>query len=185
MTDKCAPDDPRRCHGTTPDGQCQYLAMEGSEFCQFHSGKRRGNKQFEQKKTERYIIENQELRQAYLRQKDDRDYLNMKEEINLVAGFLEIRLNTIKTDADKVMAVGHIDMLTKRLESMKINLLKLQQSLGMVLGKDDMRALARLMAEILDEELEGVDKKEERMDAICERLFHAIEDAGRHSEGTE
>ena len=182
MTDKCDPDDPRRCHGTTPDGQCQYLAMEGSEFCQFHSGKRRGNKQFEQKKTERYIIENQELRQAYLRQKDDRDYLSMKDEINLVAGYLEIRLNAIRTDADKIMAVDAVDKLTKRLESMKINLLKLQQSLGMVLGKDEMRALAGHMAEILDEELEGVDKKEERMDAIVERLYHAIENAGKPAE---
>lgn len=182
MTDKCAPDDPRRCQGTTPDGQCQYLGMEGSNFCPFHSGQMRGNNQLEKAKTERYIIENQELRQAYLRQKDDRDYLSMKDEINLVAGYLEIRLNTIKTDADKIMAVGAVDVLTKRLESMKINLLKLQQSLGMVLGKDELRVLARTMAEILDEELEGIDKKEERMDAICERLFHAVEDAGRPAE---
>lgn len=185
MTDKCAPDDPRRCHGTTPDGQCQYLALEGSEFCQFHSGKRLGNKQFEEKKTERYILENQALRQSYLRQKDDREYLSMKDEINLLTGFLEKRLNIMQTDADVIMATGHVTVLMQRLESMKINLLKLQQSLGMVLGKDEMRALARLMAEILDEELEGVDKKEERMDIIVERLFHAIEDAGRHPEETE
>lgn len=179
MTDKCAPDDPQRCQGTTPDGQCQYLAMEGSNFCPFHSGKRRGNNQLQEKKKERYIIENQELRQCYQRQLDDRGYLGLRDEIALLTGILEKRLNVAKTDADHIMATGQAIVLTQRLESMKINLMKLQQSLGMVLGKDELRVLARTMAEILDQELEGVDKKEERMDAICERLFHAIEDAGR------
>lgn len=178
MSEKCSPDDPRRCQGVTPNGQCQYIATEGAKFCRYHS-RGASERKLEQHRIERYLIDNEELRKSYLRQAGDTHYLDLKDEISLTHAMIERRLNTIKTDADMVMAVGPFTQLIQRLESMKISLMKLQQQLGLVLGKDELRQLAAVMAQILDEELEGIDGKEERMDNICERLFVAIEKAGR------
>ena len=173
------PDDPNRCHGTDNNGQCRYVAVPGSNFCEYHKGMRKGGEKAQASKGERYLIDQQELRRSYLRQQDDQDYLSLKDEILLVQAVLERRLNSIRTDVDVQMAVGPVSQLIQRLESMKLNLMKIQQQLGLVLGKDQLRSLARNMAEILDHELDGIEDKEDRMERICEKLFEAIEDAGK------
>ena len=179
MTEKCNTDDPRRCQSVTRDGQCRYLSVEGSEHCAYHNGNQRGGNQLEQRKKDRYLIDQADLRQSYERFNDDKGYLGLKDEISLLSMILQKRINSIQSDADNMMAVGHINILTQRLESMKINLIKFQTSLGLVLGKDELRILARNMAQILDEELEGLPDKAARMDRIVERLFSEIENAGR------
>ena len=98
---------------------------------------------------------------------------------------VERRLNAIKTDADVMMAVGPFNNLMQRLESMKISLMKLQQQLGLVLGKNELRLLAIDVADILSDELDDVDRKEERIDRIIEKLFIAIENAGGKEEENE
>ncbi len=181
MSEKCSPDDQNRCQGVTGDGQCQYLAGEGGKFCNYHSkGGVSRNKQ--KRDVERYLIQDEELRKAYNRQKDDKGYLSLKEEIYLIHVLLEKRMNMIKDDATCMMAVGPVTQLVQRLESMKISLMKIQQQLGLVLGKDELRQLAHTIADILSEELDGIDDKEKRMENICERLFTAIEGAGQQSE---
>lgn len=179
MTQKCSSDDPCRCKGTTKDGQCRYLSVEGSEYCNYHNGADRGGRRFKEEKRERYLIDNQQLRESYLRQRDDTHYLDLKDEILLVQAVLERRLNSIKNEADMQMAVGHVTQLVKQLESMKLNLMKIQQQLGLVLGKDELRVLARNIAGILDEELDGIEDKEDRIERICERMILEIESAGQ------
>ena len=178
MSDKCQPDDPQRCQGVTPNGQCEYLSVTGSNRCEYHS---QGNakKKLETKKVERYLIDNEHLRKSYLRQNNDAHYLDLKDEIALTHAMIERRLSMIQTDQDMIMAVGPFTALVQRLESMKISLMKLQQQLGLVLGKEELRNLAGLFAQILDEELEGMDDKEERMEAMLERLVVAIEEAAK------
>lgn len=181
MGEKCSPDDPRRCTGVTPHGQCEYLAVEGSDTCEYHSGGHNERK-LRRKRIERYLIDNEELRKSYLRQNNDAHYLDLKDEISLTHAMIERRLNAIKTDADVMMAIGPFTQLVQRLESMKISLMKLQQQLGLVLGKDELRQLAVQFAEVLDNELDGIEDKEERMDRILEQLVVAIEAAGKKGE---
>jgi len=177
MSDKCSPDDPQRCQGVTTDGQCQYLSVAGHDRCEYHS-KGGGKRKLEQKRIERYMIDNEELRKSYLRQNNDAQYLDLRDEISLTHAMIERRLSMIRTDQDVMMAIGPFTQLVQRLESMKISLMKLQQQLGLVLGKDELRQLASSLAQILDEELDGMDDKEERMDRMLERLVIAVETAG-------
>lgn len=178
MSEKCSADDPNRCQGVTPHGQCEYLAVEGSDRCNYHSrGKAEVN--LAKAKKERYLIDNEQIRKAYLRLRGDEDYLDLKEEIDLTHAMIERRLNAIKTDADAIMAIGHYTQLIQRLESMKISLMKLQQQMGMVLNKESIFRLAGVFAQILDEELDNIEDKEERMDRLMERLVTAIEAAGK------
>lgn len=181
MGQKCSPDDPQRCQGVTPDGQCEYLSVEGTNRCEYHS-KGHGKRNLEVKRIERYLIDNEELRKSYLRQNNDAHYLDLKDEISLTHAMIERRLSMIRTDQDMMMAIGPFTQLVQRLESMKISLMKLQQQLGLVLGKDELRQLASTLAAILDEELEGMEDKEERMDRMLERLVIAIETAGTKKE---
>ena len=178
MSEKCSPDDPRRCMGVTPHGQCEYLAVEGSEKCNYHA-KGRNTRNLNKKRVDRYLIDNEQLKESYQRQNNDADYLDMRDEIALTQALLERRLNGIKTDTDVMMAIGPASQLLKLLESSKIALMKIQQQLGMVLGKDELRQLAAVFAQILDEELDGLDDKDERMDRLMERLGVALEEAGK------
>ena len=177
MSEKCQPDDPQRCQGVTPHGQCEYLSVEGTDRCDYHS-KSGAKKQLEKRRIERYLIDNEHLRKSYLRQNNDAHYLDLKDEIALTHAMIERRLSMIQTDQDMIMAIGPFTALVQRLESMKISLMKLQQQLGLVLGKEELRQLAALFAQILDEEFDGMDDKEVRMEKLLERLVVAIEEAG-------
>ncbi len=176
MSEKAHTDDPNRCQGITSFGQCSNLASDESKFCSVHGGAR-GNKA-ETRQTERYLIEEQQLRSSYLRQREDVNYLDMRDEILLLQALLERRLNQIQTDADCLMAIGPVTQITARLESMKVALLKINQQLGLVIGKDHLLQLARNIADILDEELDGIQNKEERLETISVRIVEAIDAAG-------
>lgn len=184
MSEKCAPDDPNRCQAVTQHGQCVYLAVEGSQYCNFH-GVGSGKRHLEQKERERYLIDQHTLRSAYQRQQDDIAYLDMKQEILLLQALLERRLNAIKCDADVLMSIGPVTQLVQRLESMKSTLLKMQQTLGLVLGKDALRGLAKEIADILDQELDGLDDKYERLERISLAIIGAIESAGKNPENLD
>lgn len=178
---KCRPDDPKRCKGTTPNGQCEYLSVEGTDRCSYHS-KGHGERKLNQKRIERYLIDNEQIRQSYLRQNNDEHYLDLRDEIALTHAMIERRMSMIHTDQDIMMAIGPFTQLVQRLESMKISLMKLQQQLGLVLGKDELRQLAGTFAKVLDEELDGIEDKEDRMEKLLERLVIAIEEAGTNKE---
>lgn len=178
MSEKCSPDDPRRCMGVTPHGQCGYLAVEGSKKCSFHANGR-NTRDLNTKRLNRYLIDNENLKQAYQRHNDDSGYLDMRDDISLLHAMIERRLSCIKNDSDVMMAIGPFNQLMQRVESMKISLMKLQQQLGMVLGKDELRQVASVFAQILDEELDGLDDKHDRMDRLMKRLGEALEEAGK------
>lgn len=180
MSEKCAPDDPQRCQGVTQDGQCTYLSESNSKFCSYHDSGAVRRQKTEQKN--RYIIQQEGLKQAYHRHNDDADYLDMKDDITLLHGMLEQRLNMASNVAEEMAAYKAVEGYLQRLESMKIALLKMQQQQGLVLGKDQLRVLAKEIASVLDEELEGVADKEDKIERICERLFVAIEEAGRNQD---
>lgn len=179
--EKCAPDDPRRCEGKAPDGQCQYLAEKGEKYCEKHLGIA-GNARIRRKKVERYLIDQQELAASYNRQKDDRDYLDMKEEILLLQALLEQKINSIETKGELITAIPGINALVQRLESMKSTLLKMQRELGKVLGKEALRDFVKELGTILDEELTGVDNKGVIMEKIADRVIDALDEAGKASE---
>lgn len=179
--EKCPPDDPRRCQGMTSDGQCEYGAVEGSRFCDWHSmGHAERNLQKQEKR--RYVIEREQIKEAYHRHGNDLAYLDLKDEIALTRGLLERRLNLARNESEEIAAQRDLQGWTKSLESMIIALSKMQSQLGLVLGKDQLRRLAKNFATIFNEELEGVDNKEDRIDKINERIFQALEDAGRDQE---
>jgi len=179
--EKCAPDDPRRCTGKAPDGQCVYLALEGEEKCEKHLS-HYGTERFRRQKVERYLIDQQELAASYSRQHDDKNYLDMKDEILLLQALLEQKINSIASKTELITAIPGINALVQRLESMKSTLLKMQRELGKVLGKDALREFVKDLATILDEELVGVENKGVVMEAIADRIMDALDEAGKASE---
>jgi len=175
MNEKCSPDDPRRCQGVTQNGQCQYLASDGDRFCDFHNhgtAKRRNEK----REVERYILDNQELRSSYERQHSDDDYLSLRREIDLLHAIMERRANMLRTEADYAMGTSAIMAIAQRLESMKISLLKMKQSLNMMLGVDQLKAFALQIADILSEELNEIPNKEVIIEQIGQRIYEALEE---------
>ena len=179
--EKCAPDDPRRCEGKAPDGQCPYLAELDEKLCEKHLG-RAGNARIRSKKVNRYLIDQQELAASYNRQQDDTNYLDMKDEILLIQALLEQKINSIDSKVELITAIPGINALVQRLESMKSTLLKMQRELGKVLGKEAIRDFVKDLATILDEELVGIENKGVMMEKIADRIIIALDEAGTASE---
>lgn len=173
----CSPDDPKRCQGSTPSGQCTYLSVpESGKFCEKHLGTR-GNNKIRQQRVERYLIDQHELAASYNRQKDDRDYLDMKDEILLLQALLEQKINSITTKTELITSIPGINTLVQRLESMKSTLLKMQRELGKVLGKDVLKDFVKELGTILDEELPD-ENKAIIMERVADRALYALENLG-------
>jgi len=183
MTEHCRIDDPRRCHGITDHGQCQVLAVENSNFCDKHYRQSpnggRPSTQLKKQEIRRYKLDNAKLQQSLDQQYQDDDYLNLKDEILLLQMLVKERLGMIRTDADLIMAVGQVNTMIQRLESMKVALLKIQQQLGFVLTKDQVRKLGMQLADLMAEEFQGVDDKDERINRVCIGFINAIQNASQ------
>ena len=183
MTDHCSPDDPRRCIGITSSGQCGFLAVDGSRFCDFHSRPAQSGKV--QKAVDQFLIEREELRNPYQRFSKETNYLDMRQTIGLLKMMMERRLNHAKNKDEEIDAFRDVESYIAKLQSMAIALQKLQQQMGLVLGKDELRVFAKDIGNILNDELKGVKNKEAKIDAICERIFESLDAAGKQGETHE
>jgi len=179
--ERCTPGDPNRCQGITNDGQCRYLAVGASKYCDFHSHGTASRNE-EKKELYSYFIQNKEINASFQRRLKDQNYLDLREDIQLTRALLERRLNLAKTFSEEIAAIKDVQGLILRLESMSISLQKLQQQLGLVLGKDQLRVFAKELALILKDELNDVKDRDQIIDRICERVFGALETAGRQEE---
>lgn len=173
MSEKCDLNDPRRCIGVSAKGQCDYLAIEGSRYCDFHQ--QLGHKKETQKAIDQFLIEREELRNPYQRFSRESNYLDMRQTIGLLKMMIERRLNHAKNENDEIASFRDVESYIAKLTSMAIALQKLQEQMGLVLGKDELRHFAKDIGTILNEELEGVDGKEAKIDAICERIFESLD----------
>ena len=88
--------DPRRCKGAQPDGQCQNVAEEGSDYCRACGGE----SQAPARRLKQYLLTRAQD-QARLAQLDDPEGLkSLRDEVVIATGMLERRLNLVSTDAE-------------------------------------------------------------------------------------
>ena len=170
------PADPRRCHGSCPDGQCQNVSEPGSEFCRAHQGKDTG----EQKRI--YLLHKSQFRDRLTKLSEHDNLKSLREEIAIVRMLIEERLNLVRDENDLISAFGPIQQAFLTVERLMKTLHQMEQSLGSLLSKQAVIKLGQSISSVIIDELKDIDGYEEIVDRINERLVSLIAEAQNEDE---
>lgn len=165
--------DPHRCKGSKPDGQCQNVAEEGSDYCRCCGGE----SQAPARRLKQYLLTRPQDCERLARLDDPEGFKSLRDEVVIATGMLERRLNLARSDAEFISMFPQVEKFLGRVESLKKSSFFLEQKSGAMLSR---AAAFRLMQEtmkVVAEELEGIPGYEEIMDRIIDRLGPVVEHA--------
>jgi hypothetical protein len=172
MLEKCEPDSPDRCQATHKNGQCQWKACEGSNYCEAHGG----NKAIEAKEKE--AIKNYQLSKWQARidkKKAAPDLKNLRDEIAILRMMLEERLNACNSGTDLMLHSSAISDMVMKVEKVVASCHKLERNMGMVVDKQAILNFAGRVVQIITLELEG---QPDKIDDIGNRILEEIGNIG-------
>lgn len=136
---KTTEDDPNRCMSNDAKGRCLNKAVEGSEYCPCHGGRRSQQKIYELKAS-KY--------QAAIERHGEHDGIkSLRTEIGILRMLMETRLNLIEDDSDMLLQSQTISNLAIQLEKLVSSCNKIDLQLGSILTEEQ---LIQLMAEVAD-----------------------------------
>lgn len=171
----CEPNDPRRCQAVTGHGQCQYRAVENSNFCMLHGG----NKGQEKAAKENYRNYQIERYKARIDSKlASSKIINLREEIAILRMLLETKLNRVNDDVDLLINSQGIADLVMKVGDVVQKCHKLETSLDQLIDKDTLHAFGQKVIGILCDNLKG---HEDIIKKVSEELVYEIESLGRNS----
>jgi hypothetical protein len=165
--------DPHRCKGSKPDGQCQNVAEEGSDYCIACGGVDHAPA----RRLKEYLITKvaDQVRLAQLAENDG--LKSLREEVAVALGMLERRLGLVKTDVEFLTAFPQIERFFKTLADLKKANLSLEQKTGAMLSRSAVLRLGQQLCQIIVDELDGIPNYEQIVDRILTKFVPAIERA--------
>jgi hypothetical protein len=144
---RCELDDPKRCQGSGKQGQCPYLSMPESKFCQRHDG--RGESAREQAKSNMYRLQ---VWQERLSEFSEHDKLkSLRDEIGILRLVLEETMNRCRTSSELLTFSSKISDLCLRIEKLVSSCNRLEMKMGMLLDKASALNLAGQIVEIISQ----------------------------------
>lgn len=143
---KCDERDPNRCKGVMKDGQCIYLAMEHSAFCNLHGGPA-GQKAAVKKQYHDYLIQQYQTRLDDFAGSDN--IKNLHGEIGLLRMIIENIVNQIKTPEHFPLYADKIGGLIDKCHKIVVDMQKLDEKTGQMMSKDAMFTLIDSIATII------------------------------------
>ena len=172
--------DPRRCKGAQPDGQCQNVAEEGSDYCRVCGGE----SQTPARRLKQYLLTRAQD-QSRLADLDDPEGLkSLRDEVVIATGMLERRLNLVSTDAEFISAFPQVEKFLKTLADLKKSSFFLEQKSGAMLSRSAAFGLFQEIIKIIVDELDGIPDYEQIVDRIIARIGPAIQHAGNSESDT-
>ena len=143
------PDDPNRCQGVTPQGQCPNLATrtedgEYGNFCLAHGGNR-----FVQTKKEQSIRNYQldKFKAKLNRHVGSSALKSLRDEIAILRMIMEERLNKCNDETDLLLNSGAISDLVLKIEKLVSSCHKLEGSMGELMDKS---AILQFAGEVIN-----------------------------------
>lgn len=164
---------PRQCHGVTSSGQCPMHASPHSKYCDAHGGGP-GSKKALKETFNRYLITREEVRTEYERQAGDPDLLDFTDDLHLLSALYSRAINQADSSDDKYLAARLVPVV-KQIESLRKSLFEMQQKTGLLWSQAAVVGLMKSLAEIVTDELMGVDNRAEIVDRIVVRFMAAFE----------
>jgi hypothetical protein len=172
--------DPHRCKGAQPDGQCQNVAEEGSDYCRVCGGE----SQAPARRLKQYLLTRAQD-QSRLADLDDPEGLkSLRDEVVIATGMLERRLNLVSTDAEFISAFPQVEKFLKTLADLKKSSFFLEQKSGAMLSRSAAFGLFQEIIKIIVDELDGIPNYEQIVDRVIARIGPAIQHAGNSESDT-
>ena len=180
ISEKIVPeDDPNRCQGSYPGGQCRFGAVENDIYCEGCGGK---NSLILVEKTQ-YQLSNTKYRTRLAQlNSQGSDIKSLREEIALIKLMVEQRFNMIKTDTDFIAACGPINQMLLTAERLVKTANQIENDLGLVLGKEVLFKLAEQWIDLIIREITphvAEDVFGGVVDRVSEGIIGLVEKAGK------
>lgn len=161
-------DDPERCQGVGPMGQCRLKRVPGSNFCAMHGGagvrakqQRDANRQYRLTKFRARLSEFA----------DDNSIKSLREEIGILRILIEERFNSCTDTHDLILQSGPISDLVMRVDKVVSSCHRIEQATGALLDKTAVLQFGNELVQLLGEELES---SPEVLTRISERIYDLI-----------
>lgn len=162
--------DPNRCQRTIPGGQCTKPAIPGSLFCAIHTPRLDNSAAM----IRHYNLTNERLGEAAGRHSANSEIKSLREEIAITRAIIEMRLNSVSTEAELAAAMPAIHSYIVAIEKLVSSCHAMETKLGKLLDKTSIMSLAQrlisIIADNLGPEVPGRDE-------IVEKIARAIIDA--------
>jgi hypothetical protein len=160
--EKTFPQDPYRCQGVGPSGQCEFRAEEGKRYCRLHGG---GSAIISSGKQGTYYDLDET---EYLRKFSDRVNMlgfshqsrSLRSEVGILRATLERLLKTVEDDEGLQFRSGELIALTAKIESLEKTSLVLEKELGQLMSLEEAKQIAGELLEVLFKELDALKDRE-------------------------
>ncbi|MGN6546551.1 MAG: hypothetical protein ACTHK7_15965 [Aureliella sp.] len=157
-------DDPNRCTGSIPSGQCTSRSLPGTDKCAAHGGTRASNSY----QRRQYLITEARAQQRVNELASHEAIYSLRDEIAITRLLVQEQLD--KRDAEAMLAVPALVQLFTVLEKLIKTSSNIEVKLGNMLSKDTLMRVASQIIEIINDELKDLPDYEERVDQITMRI---------------
>jgi hypothetical protein len=172
--------DPHRCKGAQPDGQCQNVAEEGSDYCRACGGESRAP----ERRLKQYLLARAQDRTRLAQLDDPEGLKSLRDEVVIATGMLERRLNMVDSDAEFIQAFPQIERFLRSVAELKKSSFFLEQKSGAMLSRTAAFRLGQEIIKIVVDELDGIPNYEQIVDRIITRIVPTIQKADNSEAGT-
>lgn len=177
--EKTFAEDPNRCQGVGPSGQCEFRAEPGRKYCRLHGGSANTGSLLKSAKQTFYELDETEYLKKFSARANmmgySHDSRSLRSEIGILRATLERLLKNIEDDEGLQFRSGELIALSGKIESLEKTSLMLEKELGQLMSLEEAKQLAGELLEVLFRELDALKEKEdlriERGKALIERLI--------------
>jgi hypothetical protein len=160
-------DDPERCQGKGPGGQCWNRRVEGSDFCIYHSGgKTQSN--IERQKVRNYRLA--KFQNRFERHVTSPEIKSLRDEVAILRMSLEERLNQCKDEADLILQSGPIGDMIMKIDKVVLSCHKIETHMGQYLDKQALIHFASEVVAIISDEIND----EVVVNHIADRILQSL-----------
>lgn len=159
-----------RCERVVGDRQCESAKMEGSKYCPYHTASARTTGQ----KLRAYMLTNHLLGETADRHCAAEELKSLREEIAILRGMCERRLNLLQNDAELIATMPAIQSAFVVIEKLVTSCHNMEVKLGKLIGKAALLTLAQKMVVVISEALQDVPGRNEIVDKLSDQLIELI-----------
>lgn len=146
------PNDPSRCEGGNPGGQCWRIKAPGDErYCEGHGGR---NREADQERR-LYKLSQPWLRDAIARYADSADCFSLREDMAMIRVAVERTLDSCDSPAKFLATLPQIQSLLAQAERISKAGSKIELDQSLVLSKAAILALGQEIGKLIAHEIKG------------------------------
>lgn len=165
---RASEDDPNRCQSNDSRGQCVNLAVEDSQYCVVHGGRKQKGKALYEFSKVKYQNRIKEL-------KNHSESKSLRVEIGILRMMLETKINSMTDDVELMLGQQSIADLVVKINTLVSNCHKIETHLSNILTVEQATQMISEISDIIDANITDMDIKTLIANLIDETLIKVLE----------